>query len=149
MSALWLGGSTWLLDTVGGDIEKWGRERPPSAVVALGVLVVVKAVVAVSSLCFAHIGPVRARHSWPYRFALTRSGRALGWLAASVLVLYGSVLTAAGLAVQGGLIDTGPDADQHALRWHTYLWDPWFAAWGLAMLLCMYGTRPDSHGRSK
>lgn len=129
-----------MLDTVGGDIERWGRERPPSAIVALGVIVAVKAVIALSSLCFAPVGPGWAQHWWPYRFAMTRSARALGWLAATVLVLYGSVLTVVGLAVQGGLIDAGPDADQRALRWHTYLWDPWFAAWGLAMMLVMYAS---------
>jgi hypothetical protein len=43
VSAYWAVGGTWLLDTIGGELERWGRERQPSVVVALWLIAVLKA----------------------------------------------------------------------------------------------------------
>ena len=51
-----------------------------------------------------------------------------------------------GLLVQGGVIGSGADADQRALAWHAYLWDPWFLGWGLLILVVLVTTRPAVSG---
>jgi hypothetical protein len=63
--------------------------------------------------------------------------RRLAWLEASVLIVYGGVLTSTGLALQIGLIKPGNDADWKALDWHAYLWDPWFLAAGVFVLAAL------------
>jgi hypothetical protein len=71
-----------------------------------------------------------------FAVALTRRpSRRLGTLAAvagALLALYGAVLTVAGALVLTGVISASP-RDEHAPRWHTLLWDPWFLAWGAAL----------------
>ena len=137
MSAYWALGGTRLLDAVGGDVERWGRERSGGVVAALWVIVVLKLVGAFAPLMFAGVGaeqlPVWTRGRW---------ARLLGWLAAVGLALYGSVLTVAGLLVEAGVVEPAADADDHALAWHAYLWDPWFALWGAAFVVTMWRTRP-------
>lgn len=61
----------------------------------------------------------------------------LAWTAAVVLTLYGGVLTVAGLLVQAGIVPRADEADDRALAWHAYLWDPWFLAWGLLLGLAL------------
>ncbi len=63
-----------------------------------------------------------------------------------MLSLYGSVLTAVELLVVSGAIHTGRTADRTNLAWHAYLWDPWFLAWGVLVLLAMMLTRPTCRG---
>jgi hypothetical protein len=65
-------------------------------------------------------------------------------VAGVVLVLYGAALTSGGLAVQVGVLQAAGDADERALRWHTYLWDPWFLAWGVLLLATLRRTRPGA-----
>ena len=67
--------------------------------------------------------------------------RTLGWVAATILVAYGGVLTLAGLAVDTGIIEASGDSDGRALAWHTYFWDPWFVAWGGALTVTLWLTR--------
>jgi hypothetical protein len=57
-------------------------------------------------------------------------------------VLYGGLLTVVGLAVEAGIVSAAPDADERALVWHAWLWDPWFLAWGLALTATLWWTRP-------
>ena len=56
MSAYWALGGTALLDTVGGEIERWGRERSAGVVVTLWVITVAKLVVAAAPLVFVGVG---------------------------------------------------------------------------------------------
>ncbi|HEX6418866.1 MAG TPA: DUF3995 domain-containing protein [Acidimicrobiales bacterium] len=138
VSAYWLAGGTALLDTVGGDIEEWGRRRSAPVLVALAAVVAVKAVVAVSAPLYAGMGGGPARRL--VALAAEPWARALGWVAATVLVAYGGVLTLAGLAVQAGVVAPAADADERALAWHAYLWDPWFLAWGVALAATLIVT---------
>ena len=46
VSAYWLTGGTALLDTIGGSLEEWARDRSGTAVAALAAVVVVKLVTA-------------------------------------------------------------------------------------------------------
>ncbi|HEY2595515.1 MAG TPA: hypothetical protein VGK33_16610 [Chloroflexota bacterium] len=67
-------------------------------------------------------------------------------LAAVVLVLYGGVLTLIGLLVQADVVHASAHADHTALRWHAFLWDPWFLLWGLllAAALTRRAGSPDA-----
>jgi hypothetical protein len=51
------------------------------------------------------------------------------------------VLTAAGLLVQSGVIAPAANADRRALRWHAFLWDPWFLVWGLLVTIALVQGR--------
>jgi hypothetical protein len=137
--AYWALGGEALLDTVGGEIERWGRERSAGVVVALWVIVVLKLVGAVAPPVFVGV----AADHLP---AWTRSGptRPLGWGVAVGLTVYGGVVSVAGLLVEAGAIDASDDADEHALAWHAYGWDPWFALWGAAFVVAMWRSRPHS-----
>jgi hypothetical protein len=134
VSAYWAVGGTALLDTVGGTFERWGRERPAGAVLALVAIAVLKLVVAVAAPVLARAVPAPA-------WATGRMPRSLGWIAAVVLTLYGGALTAAGVLVEAGVIDPTNDGDRHALAWHTWFWDPWFFLWGVAVVVALRRTR--------
>lgn len=123
VTAYWLVGGTALLSTIGGEIEEWGRRRTAGVLIVLAIVFAVKVVVAALPLVLDRI------HRRPFR----RLGRAAGWAAAVVLVLYGGLLTVVGLLVQFGVVEKSGDADDTALAWHAYMWDPWFLAWGIAL----------------
>lgn len=137
VSAFWLFGGTALLDTVGGEIEQWGRERGASVLVALTGVVLVKVAIAIVPLVdFAGLAG--------------RWVRRLGWVAAVILVVYGGLLTTVGLLVQFGVVDTAAEADAKALAWHAFFWDPWFLLWGVALVLHLSATaiRTTTAGRT-
>jgi len=110
VSAYWALGGTVLLDTVGGEIERWGRERSADVVATLWVITLAKLVGAVAPLVLVGVGAGRLP-------AWTRAQpmRALGWFVAIGLTVYGGVLTVAGLLVEAGVFDTAGDADEHAI----------------------------------
>jgi hypothetical protein len=97
VSASWALGGTALLDTIGGSLERWGREREPAMVAGLWLIVVVKGIVAVAAPVLAGVS-ARRLPSW----TRGRVPRILGWIAAIILVLYGGGLTLAGLLVEAG-----------------------------------------------
>lgn len=141
VSAYWLLGGTALLDTVGGQFEEWGRQRSWWALTALALVAVAKAVVAVLPLVSS--GPAADRlPAWLSGDRRRRSIRGAAWAAATMLILYGGLLTAVGLLVQGGFLEAAPDADEHALAWHAFFWDPWFLLWGLALAASTWWSRP-------
>jgi Protein of unknown function (DUF3995) len=141
MTAYWALGGTALLDTVGGEIERWGRQRSNAVLITLWVIVVCKLIGAAAPLVFAGVGRTRLP-AW----TRARWLRTLGWAVAIGLTAYGGVLTFAGLLVEAGVFDLAADADEHAIAWHTYFWDPWFALWGAAFVVTMWRTRPRSGG---
>jgi hypothetical protein len=126
VTAYWMLGGTALLDTVGGALERYARDRSADALVL--------ALVVVAAKCAA--GAVAV--------VLTRRpSRRLATLAApggGLLALYGAVLTLAGALVLIGVIASSPE-NEHALRWHVFLWDPWFLLWGLALALAGISIR--------
>jgi hypothetical protein len=130
-----------VLDTVGGDIERWGRERSADVVVVLWVIVVLKLVGAGAPLIFVGVGHLPA-------WTRSRRTRALGWAAAVGLTVYGGVLSVAGWLIEAGVVDAADDADEHALAWHAYFWDPWFALWGGAFVVAMWRSRPSKPFRT-
>ncbi len=70
--------------------------------------------------------------------------RVLGWIVAIGLTVYGGVLTVVGLLVEADVINAADDADEHAIAWHAFFWDPWFALWGGAFTVAMWRSRPQA-----
>jgi hypothetical protein len=138
VSAYWAAGGTGLLDTIGGDLERLARERDAGLSAAIWAVAALKLGVAVAAPVLAGVGAQRLP-------AWTRGPvpRRLGWVAAAVLTLYGGVLTVAGLLIQAGVIDAAADADDRALAWHAYFWDPWFLLWGIAFGLSLRLSRAE------
>ena len=135
LSAYWAAGGTGLLDTVGGSIERWGRDGGAGVTLALTATVAIK-------LLAAWL-PIRAVRG-PY----ARAVRRLAWLQAAILTIYGGVLTGTGVTIQAGLVNPGAHADWRALDWHAYLWDPWFLIVGLLVLAALRLTRVSSPSRT-
>jgi hypothetical protein len=54
-------------------------------------------------------------------------------LAGGVLTLYGGALVAVEAVALTGVL--GEPADPTALRWHAFLWEPWFLLWGVLLLV--------------
>jgi hypothetical protein len=122
VSVYWGLGGTWLLDTIGGSLEKQARAGHTGVMLAVWVAVVAKASAAVLPVIAPRAGSEQTSD---------RVLRTLAWAAAAILTVYGLVQTTAGLLVQAGVIHTSATADHRALAWHAYLWDPWFLIWGL------------------
>jgi hypothetical protein len=128
VSGFWALGETWLLDTVGGTFERWGRSRSPGVLALLWVTILVKLVAAVVPLLALYeLVPASTR----------RAVRLLAWADGLILAAYGFVLTAAGLAIQAGIVAASAHADHRALAWHAYLWDPWFLVWGVLVVVAL------------
>jgi hypothetical protein len=117
VSLYWALGGTALLDTVGGAIEDLARERSAAALALISVIVVAKLLGGLLAL------------------ELARRRRLLGvaMIGGALLALYGGVLVAVGALVLTGVIDPATPVDEHALRWHVFLWDLWFLLWGAAL----------------
>jgi hypothetical protein len=137
VSAYWGLGGTGLLDTVGGTLEREGRAGVGGVRLLLWMAVLLKVTAALLGL----LAVVRQRS---LRIELRRLARRAAWIAASVLAGYGGVLTAAGLLVQLDLVHASPAADRTALRWHAFLWDPWFLVWGLLLTVALARSRPNA-----
>ena len=113
--------------------------RSASALVVLAVSCAVGLKVIAAVLPLPAVGAAAAHSRLP------RLIRALTWVEAVILTGYGLVLTASGLLVQAGVIEAVAHADRLALKWHAYLWDPWFLIWGLFVFLALWRSRPASH----
>ena len=139
MSVYWALGGTALLDTIGGEIERWGRERSAGLIATLWLITGAKLVAAVAPLVLVGVGSGRLP-AW----TRARPMRVLGWIVAIGLAAYGGLLTVVGLLVEAGVIDAADDADEHAIAWHAFFWDPWFALWGGAIAVAMWLSRPQA-----
>ena len=82
VSTYWALGGTALLDTVGGSIERWGREREPALIAGLWLIVTVKVIIALATPAFGAARvcspePVEAdaaiRRQWPELPATVRA----------------------------------------------------------------------------
>ena len=135
----WAVGGRWLLNTVGISLSQPGQAGHLAALLAVWGAAAVKAVAAVLPLLAIGVWPRTANGG------LRRLARVLTWIEAAILTGYGLVLTASGLLVQAGVIEAVAHADRLALKWHAYLWDPWFLIWGLFVFLALWRSRPASH----
>ncbi|WP_166435869.1 DUF3995 domain-containing protein [Cellulomonas shaoxiangyii] len=124
VSLVWALGSTVGLDTLGGTIERRGRAGDPVLLAANAVALVLKVLGGV--LALALVQPWGRR--FPRRLLL-----ALGWLGATVLVLYGALQVASVALVAAGAVVPAEPLSDRALRWRLLLWEPWFLVWGLLL----------------
>jgi hypothetical protein len=139
ISVYWAVGGKWLLDTVGISLSQPGQAGRAAALFAVWGAAALKAIAAALPVL-----AVLAGDSWP-RTASQRPRRVvrvLAWIEAAILVGYGLILTVAGLLVQAGVISASAHADHLALRWHAYLWDPWFLLWGILVTVALWRSRP-------
>lgn len=134
----WAVGGRWLLNTVGISLSQPGQAGHLATLLAVWGAAAVKAVAAVLPLLAIGVWPRTANGG------LRRLARVLTWIEAAILTGYGLVLTASGLLVQAGVIEAVAHADRLALKWHAYLWDPWFLIWGLFVFLALWRSRPAS-----
>jgi Protein of unknown function (DUF3995) len=138
ISVYWAVGGRWLLNTVGISLSQPGQAGHLAALLAVWGAAGVKAVAALLPLLAIGVWPRTANGG------LRRLARVLTWVEAAILVSYGLVLTASGLLVQAGVIKVAAHADRLALKWHAYLWDPWFLIWGIFVFLALWRSRPTS-----
>jgi hypothetical protein len=138
ISVYWAVGGRWLLNTVGISLSQPGQAGHLVALLAVWGAAAVKAVAAVLPLLAIGVWPRTANG------ALRRLARVLTWIEAAILVGYGLVPTATGLLVQADVIEAAAHADRLALKWHAYLWDPWFLIWGIFVFLALWRSRPAS-----
>jgi hypothetical protein len=106
VSGYWAAGGTALLSTVGGELERLGREGGTAVVLVLAGTALAKAVGAALAVGLVHLPrrpPVRALET-------------IGLVAGALLALYGGVLTVLGAVAATGIL--GPPADRRALMWH-------------------------------
>ena len=124
VSLLWATGSTLGLDTLGGSVERLGRERDPALLAANAVALVLKLLGGV--LALALVQP------WGRRLP-QRPLLALGWLGAAVLVVYGVLQVGTLVLVAAHVLVPDEPLSDRALRWRLLLWEPWFGVWGLLL----------------
>jgi Protein of unknown function (DUF3995) len=124
VSLYWTLGGTALLDALGGTYERLARDRSMAAL-ALGIgVVLIKVAGGLAALAL-----VRPRGAGFGR-RLLLVPIVVGSL---ILVLYGGVEVLAGGLVLADVITPSGPVDEHALRWHVFMWDPWFLVWGVAL----------------
>lgn len=123
-SGYWAAGGNALLDTLGQQLVTAFADRRW----LLWPVTALKALVAVLPLIFD-------RRGWP---PLTR---ALAWLAAAVLIVWGGMNTVVGNLVLTGVMDPAGGYDREAMIGHARLWDPLFLIWGVALAVGLASTR--------
>jgi integrase len=115
-----------------------GQAGHLAALLAVWGAAAVKAVAALLPLLAIGVWPRTANGG------LRRLARVLTWIETAILTGYGLIPTASGLLIQAGVIKTAAHADRLALKWHAYLWDPWFLIWGIFVFLALWRSRPAS-----
>lgn len=69
-------------------------------------------------------------------------------LASVLLLAWGVANVCAGALVLRGVIAPADGLNERALRWHVFVWDPWFVVWGTALALALQGHRRTDRDRS-
>lgn len=131
-SFYWAAGGTFLVTSLGSRLVESFRGLEW----VLAPVGLVKLVVAVAPVWWASRG-------WPLR----RLTYAACWLGAVVLILWGGANTVVGNLVLRGVIRPDGGYDRAGMIGHAYLWDPLFAAWGVALALGLITSRPGGPGR--
>lgn len=134
ISAYWGLGGKALLATVGGVFQQEGKKGSLDLVAAVWIVVLLK-------LLAAALAPLAVNPRPPLALRRRREVRLAAWAAAVILTVYGGLLSVVGWLVQVGVVSAGAHADHRALRWHAFLWDPWFLVWGLLLAFALARTR--------
>ena len=136
VTIFWTLGGTWLLDTVGGSIEKLARTRSAGALLLGGTTALAK--ILVGFLALALVRP------WFERLP-ARLLRTAGGLASVILLVWGGANVCVGALVLSRVISPNSHPDERVLRWHVFVWDLWFVVWGAALAVAIVGHRRESH----
>lgn len=131
VSAYWAVGGTALLDTIGGSLEHTARASGLAVKATLWIVAALKLFGAWLPITVVDDAQQTCR----------RGRRGLVQIEAALLTLYGLVLTSVGLLVQAHVIHRSTHADQKALAWHAFFWDPWFLLWGLLIIAALRHQR--------
>lgn len=78
-----------------------------------------------------------AFRGWP----IYRLTRGTCWLGALVVILWGGLNTIIRNLVLAGLIHNPFDYDRPGMIGHTFMWDPLFLAWAIALAVGLIATR--------
>lgn len=123
-SFYWALGGRWLLPTVGDWAVRAVERSPVEAGLLLGGIGVAKTVAALI--------PVGVEFG---RLPRPRFWRALCWIGAAGLVVYGGVNVVVSGAVLAGVVTPDGGFDEAAMVGHALLWDPLFVVWGAALIV--------------
>lgn len=130
-SLYWAVGGTLGMDSLGTWAPAWRAESP----LMVGALLVVIFVIKMAG----GIVPLLATRR---RLPRPRVWRALSWVGATVLVLYGAANVGVGSLALLGIVEGPADAaSRAALVGHVLLWDPLFLVWGLLLAAGLARTR--------
>lgn len=135
-SAYWALGGTWLLRTVGQWAVDLMRDEPLLGGLGLALVTLLKLLGAYVPVAVEY-GRIGARRFW----------RAVSWIGAVGLSLYGGANTIVGALVLAGWVEPGSAPDREALIGHTFLWDPLFLVWGAALVVALALTRRETSRR--
>ncbi len=138
VSFYWAAGGTMGLSTLGSGLEEMGETASPALSAAAWGTGIAKVLTGLLALV----------RPWGRVFPRWMM-LAAGWGGASVLTLYGGVkVIIQALVVGGAIVPSGP-VNWLALRWHLFLWDPWFLLWGVLLgVAAWHYTRESSAGGS-
>lgn len=70
-------------------------------------------------------------------------------VASAVLVLWGGANVLVGTLVLADVIAPSAPVDERSLRWHVFLWDLWFLAWGALVALALTQRRSPRCGHAR
>lgn len=113
------------LDSVGGSIEQFARERSATAVAVGALTVILKCAAGLLALALV-------RPSWSHAVGRGRLLLACA-LASGVLILWGAANVVLGGLVLLDVIVPAQPVDEYALRAHVLVWDMWFVLWGATL----------------
>lgn len=135
-SLYWALGGRWLLPTVGEWAVAAVERSPLQTGILLGAIGVVKALAAVIPVAVD-----AGRIGW------TRFWRAVCWIGAVIIAVYGAVNIVVSAAVLLGMIRPDGGHDEAAMLGHVFLWDPLFLVWGVALIAWLRLSATPRHGR--
>ena len=127
MSFYWALGGQLGANTLGSGIQALAHD--PGFIAVVWLTGVAKVIGALFALTLIYPWPRWLPSGW--RFALA-------WIGGVGLALYGGVqLVIEGLVLGGAIRVSGP-VDWEGLRWHVWLWDPWWLLGGILFLLAAW-----------
>lgn len=139
-SLYWAAGGTLGAGTIGGEIEQRALDRETGMVATLWITGLIKVAGAIFALALVQ----------PWGRQLPRRlMTVLGWGGGLSMILYGVALLVQHSLMLADVVDPPELLDTTALRWHLFLWDPWWLLGGVLFALAAWfymrgKTGPDS-----
>jgi len=122
-SFYWAAGGGFALHTIARDPDEVPLAKEPALVFGTGLLKVVAGLLALALVM-------------PWKLALPRRLLVVAaWAVGGVLLLYGAANMIQHALMEAGAADVPETLGPTSLRWHLFLWDPWFILGGILFLL--------------